>query len=673
MDVTKVRFRLGNDYSCAQVTKVEVVDGKSLSEIDLINIQRLAQRVVDLSKFKSRLQEYLQNKMSDIAPNLTTLIGEVLCACLISHVGSLTNLAMCPASTLQILGAEKALFSYPLQLALKTRGNTPKYGLIFNSSFIGRASRRNKGRMACYLAKKCSFASRIDCFSGSKNPTFGKEFLLQFEEKLEFYETEDDPQKVAIDIESSNDPEKEPVLNVMNTVVSSMSLDYPPEKLNVYLSDDAGSPITLCAIKAAALFAKSWIPFCRKHKLMTCSPELYFDILKTDQPKQGNEFLAEEKEIKEKYNVLKEQVENAGRNRIPPTKDRPSHIEIIHDDDEMNVICDDLTNMPRLVYVAREKRHDQPHHYKAGALNALLRVSGVMSNSPYILVLDCDMYCNDPSSARQAMCFHLDTMITKSLAFVQFPQRFYKLSKNDIYDSQIRRAFKKLWQGMDGIQGPVLSGTGFYLKRRALYGGLTQEKDINLYQLKANFGSSNKLLSSLQQGVNSNVLSNKDQLHEAQVSDPWFIWFVIYFTGGICHHLFDVFSTGESLNVWWNEMRMGWIKCVTCNLFGCLDAIMNIIGIKKRELKLTNKAVDKDELEKYKKGNFELQGEKIFLVPLVILVLLNIVSFIGGIVRVVTQGSFDEMFGQVFLSFFISILNYPIIKEMVTRKKNATA
>ncbi|KAF6141821.1 hypothetical protein GIB67_037352 [Kingdonia uniflora] len=149
MDVTKVRFRLGNDYSCAQVTKVEVVDGKSLSEIDLINIQRLAQRVVDLSKFKSRLQEYLQNKMSDIAPNLTTLIGEVLCACLISHVGSLTNLAMCPASTLQILGAEKALFRF-------------------------------------------------------ENPTFGKEFLLQFEEKLEFYETEDDPQKVAIDIESSN-------------------------------------------------------------------------------------------------------------------------------------------------------------------------------------------------------------------------------------------------------------------------------------------------------------------------------------------------------------------------------------------------------------------------------------------------------------------------------------
>ena len=98
--------------------------------------------------------------MHDISPNLATLIGEMVGARLISHTGSLTNLAKCPASTLQILGAEKALFR-----ALKTRGNTPKYGLIFHSSFIGRASSQNKGRISHYLANKCSIASRIDCFS----------------------------------------------------------------------------------------------------------------------------------------------------------------------------------------------------------------------------------------------------------------------------------------------------------------------------------------------------------------------------------------------------------------------------------------------------------------------------------------------------------------------------
>ena len=70
-----------------------------------------------------------------------------------------------------------------------------------------------------------------------------------------------------------------------------------------------------------------------------------------------------------------------------------------------------------------------------------LRVSSMISNSPYILVLDCDMYCNDPASVRQAMCCHLDPKLSPSLAFVQFPQRFHNISSNDIYDSQMRSAF----------------------------------------------------------------------------------------------------------------------------------------------------------------------------------------------------------------------------------------
>lgn len=70
------------------------------------------------------------------------------------------------------------------------------------------------------------------------------------------------------------------------------------------------------------------------------------------------------------------------------------------------------------------------------------RVSALISNSPYILVLDCDMFCSEPNSARQAMCFHLDPKISPSLAFVQFPQKFHNISINDIYDSQYRSAYK---------------------------------------------------------------------------------------------------------------------------------------------------------------------------------------------------------------------------------------
>jgi nucleolar protein 56 len=97
--------------------------------------------------------------MNAVAPNLAALIGENVGSKLISHAGSLANLSKYPASTIQILGAEKALFR-----ALKTKGKTPKYGLIFNSSYIGRANAKNKGRISRYLANKCAIASRVDCF-----------------------------------------------------------------------------------------------------------------------------------------------------------------------------------------------------------------------------------------------------------------------------------------------------------------------------------------------------------------------------------------------------------------------------------------------------------------------------------------------------------------------------
>ncbi|XP_024125504.1 nucleolar protein 56 [Oryzias melastigma] len=164
--------------------------GMDISPIDLINIERFSNRVVSLAAYRQGLQEYLRSKMSQVAPNLAALIGEVVGARLISHAGSLTNLAKYPASTVQILGAEKALFR-----ALKTRGNTPKYGLIFHSTFIGRAAAKNKGRISRYLANKCTIASRIDCFSELPTSVFGDKLREQVEERLSFYETGEVPRK----------------------------------------------------------------------------------------------------------------------------------------------------------------------------------------------------------------------------------------------------------------------------------------------------------------------------------------------------------------------------------------------------------------------------------------------------------------------------------------------
>ena len=86
--------------------------GTDISEVDMSNIEAFAERVISLTDYRKRLHGYLVSKMHQVAPNLSALIGEMVGARLIAHAGSLTNLSKYPASTVQILGAEKALFRY---------------------------------------------------------------------------------------------------------------------------------------------------------------------------------------------------------------------------------------------------------------------------------------------------------------------------------------------------------------------------------------------------------------------------------------------------------------------------------------------------------------------------------------------------------------------------------
>lgn len=174
----------------AIIEAARVSMGQDISGEDMGNVMMFARRTVELAKYRKSLGNYLVAKMGVVAPNLAALIGETVGARLISHAGSLANLAKYPASTVQILGAEKALFR-----ALKTKGNTPKYGLIYHSSFIGRAGLKNKGRISRFLANKTSIASRIDNFSMQPSRKFGEALRGQVEERLRFYSEGVNPTK----------------------------------------------------------------------------------------------------------------------------------------------------------------------------------------------------------------------------------------------------------------------------------------------------------------------------------------------------------------------------------------------------------------------------------------------------------------------------------------------
>jgi nucleolar protein 58 len=160
----------------------EVSMGTEIAELDIINIQALAEQVLSMTEYRAQLFEYLKNRMNAIAPNLTILVGELVGARLISHAGSLMNLAKQPASTVQILGAEKALFR-----ALKTKHDTPKYGLIYHASLIGQAAPKNKGKISRVLAAKASLAIRVDALSDETeelDTTIGYEGRAKVEARL---------------------------------------------------------------------------------------------------------------------------------------------------------------------------------------------------------------------------------------------------------------------------------------------------------------------------------------------------------------------------------------------------------------------------------------------------------------------------------------------------------
>ncbi|XP_037768233.1 nucleolar protein 58 isoform X1 [Chelonia mydas] len=161
----------------------EISMGTEVSEEDINNILHLCDQVIEISEYRTQLYDYLKNRMMAIAPNLTVMVGELVGARLIAHAGSLLNLAKHPASTVQILGAEKALFR-----ALKTKRDTPKFGLIYHASLVGQTTAKNKGKISRMLAAKTALTIRYDALGEDSSAEMGAENRLKVETRLRHLE-----------------------------------------------------------------------------------------------------------------------------------------------------------------------------------------------------------------------------------------------------------------------------------------------------------------------------------------------------------------------------------------------------------------------------------------------------------------------------------------------------
>ncbi|MBI3858834.1 MAG: C/D box methylation guide ribonucleoprotein complex aNOP56 subunit [Thaumarchaeota archaeon] len=156
--------------------------GGEISDPDLSRVKALASLGLELSGQRDRLNEYVESMMKKVAPNVSQIAGATIGARLMAKVGGLDRLAVLPASTIQILGAEKALFR-----ALRTGSRPPKHGILFQHQEVHMAPKWQRGKIARTLANKIAIAARIDYYRGSEEPSVKAGLMKRIEGIKEKY------------------------------------------------------------------------------------------------------------------------------------------------------------------------------------------------------------------------------------------------------------------------------------------------------------------------------------------------------------------------------------------------------------------------------------------------------------------------------------------------------
>ncbi|KAL6650615.1 hypothetical protein ACP70R_009541 [Stipagrostis hirtigluma subsp. patula] len=321
------------------------------------------------------------------------------------------------------------------------------------------------------------------------------------------------------------DPQLEPPLVTVNTVLPLLAVDYPAGKLACYVSDDGCSPVTCYALREAAEFARLWVPFCRRHGVGVRAPFVYFSS-SPELADDHDEFLRDWAAMKSEYENLASRIENADEGSLlrhgdgefaeffgAERRNHPTIIKVLWDNSNSKA----GEGFPSLIYVSREKSPRYHHHFKAGAMNVLTRVSAVLTNAPIMLNVDCDMFVNNPQVVLHAMCLLLGFDDEIHCGFAQAPQKFYGGLKDDPFGNQMEVIFKKIGFGISGLQGIFYCGTGCFHRRKVIY-GVTPDSTTDVKQrrtkgspsykeLQTKFGSSKELIESARK-----IISGEDIL-----------------------------------------------------------------------------------------------------------------------------------------------------------------
>ncbi|KAG4967565.1 hypothetical protein JHK85_033999 [Glycine max] len=279
------------------------------------------------------------------------------------------------------------------------------------------------------------------------------------------------------------DPELEPPIITVNTVLSLLALDYPAHKLACYVSDDGCSPLTFYALQEASKFAKFWVPFCKKYEVQVRAPLRYFfDKPEVSTANNTPKFKQEWLKMKDMYDQLSRKIDLDSF-----TKSNPCLGEFA------TFSNTERTNHPSIIQT---------------------RVSGLITNAPFMLNVDCDMIVSNPKIVLHALSILLDPKGEKEVAFVQCPQQFYATLKDDPFGNQMTILFKNLAPGLAGLQGPFYGGTNCFHRRKVIYGrspdNIEKGSGISDEEFKEKFGASKDFLKSAAFALKGRIYSPND-------------------------------------------------------------------------------------------------------------------------------------------------------------------
>nr|POF22859.1 cellulose synthase-like protein e6 [Quercus suber] len=527
------------------------------------------------------------------------------------------------------------------------------------------------------------------------------------------------------------DPKMEPPNMVINTVLSVMTYNYPPEKLSVYLSDDGGSDLTFYALIEASNFSKHWIPFCKKFNVEPRSPGAYFSQqIDVHDIKYAQEWLA----IKKLYKQMENRIDSAiEMGEIPKEirvqhkgfsewnskvtkQDHQSVVKIMIDGRDENAVDIYGGRLPTLVYMAREKRPQWSHNFKAGAMNALVELAGI---GGYGAALYCGTGCLHRRESLYGKVYSKDyegelNVEAKKSAdkTVNELEEVSKFLANCSYEKDTQWGKKMgVIYGCpveDVVTGLAIQCRGwkslyYNPNRKAFLGVAPTTLDVVLIQQRRwsegmfqiffskycpfTYGHG-KIKLGAQMGycmyllwapisfptlyyviVSPLCLFHGISLFP-QVESIWFWPFAYVFVARNACSITEALSCGNTLKTWWNGQRIWLIRRTTSYFFGFIDTISRQLGLSETTFAITTKVVIEDVLKRYEEEVIEFGSSTIMVTIIAVLALLHIFSLIGGIKKIFLDLVFiklDQLILQVILSLLLVMINIPVYQALFIR------